>query len=72
METNRKKKKYNVEIKEIHSRVIEVEATSKGEAEDIIADGYYNLDIILGAGDNKSVLIKAERGTKNGNKFKND
>lgn len=72
MANNRKKKKYKVEIKEIHSRVIEVEATSKGEAEDIIADGYYNLDIILGAGDNKSVLIKAERGTKNGNKFKND
>lgn len=72
MKTNRKKKKYNVEIKEIYSRVIEIEATSKGEAEDIIADDYYNLDIILGAGDSKAVLIKAERETKNGNKFKND
>ena len=41
------KKTFRIELVELLSRVIEVEATSKEEAEDIIMERYDNCDIVL-------------------------
>ena len=44
-------KTYTIEIEEVLSRVVEVEATSVEEAQDIVYEQYRNEEIILDDGD---------------------
>ena len=47
--------KYKVNVEELLSRIVEVEADSENEAEDKVREMYMNEDIVLDASDFKSV-----------------
>lgn len=47
--------KYKVNVEELLSRIMEVEADSEDEAEDKVREMYMNEDIVLDASDFKSV-----------------
>lgn len=50
-------KKYQVKVKEILERVIEIEAENREKAIDIVNDMYRNQDIILDSEDYKETKI---------------
>ncbi len=47
--------KYRINVEEILSRVIEVDASSEDEAEDIVKEMYRNEKIVLGSEDFQEV-----------------
>ena len=47
--------KYKVNVEELLSRIVEVEAESEEEAEDKVREMYMNEDIVLDASDFQSV-----------------
>ena len=47
--------KYKVNVEELLSRIVEVEAESEEEAEDKVREMYINEDIVLDASDFQSV-----------------
>lgn len=47
--------KYKVNVEELLSRIVEVEADSENEAEDKVREMYMNEDIVLDASDFQSV-----------------
>ena len=47
--------KYKVNVEELLSRIVEVEAVNKEEAEDKVREMYMNEDIVLDASDFQSV-----------------
>ena len=57
-------KKYAVEMKETYTRTIIVEAEDYLEAEDKVADAYYDGRIILD-GDNSAIDVELQNDTEN-------
>ena len=47
--------KYKVNVEELLSRIVEVEAENEEEAEEIVREMYMNEDIVLDASDFQSV-----------------
>lgn len=54
-------KKYSVKVKKVLERIIEVEANSKQEAEDIIVEKYDSSEIILEYNDLKHTIVVAKK-----------